>query len=95
LLGVKGAENMIEFTNCLLLSFIHVEIISAKAYSALEYAEATLKNVHDWVVDPFPMVDDLVIMNTSHDVCRRIVLGLIVIPPVLSTNFFFCLGYLS
>jgi Na+-transporting methylmalonyl-CoA/oxaloacetate decarboxylase beta subunit len=44
-----------------------------KTYTALKNAETALKDVHDWVVQALPVVDDIVIMNTCDKIGRRII----------------------
>lgn len=70
---------------------------------ALENAETALKNVHDGIVDSLPLIDDLVIMNTHHDVGRRIILalalalidGLLRVPTLLSRKLLLLEKHLS
>lgn len=49
--------------------------MEGEAYLALQHAETTLVNVHDGVVDALPRVDDVVVVNTDHDVGGTVVLS--------------------
>lgn len=76
-MGVNGAPKttaLIYCCCCQPVYFCTGEITSTDL--ALEDAETALENVHDGIVDSLPLVDDLVIMDTNHDVGGGIVLAL-------------------
>ena len=69
---MKGAEKMRELTYCVLVSLRTRQELLASTYSALQDTKSTLKDIHDWVINAFPVIDDFVIMNTSHNICRTV-----------------------
>jgi hypothetical protein len=42
-------------------------------YLALQHTQPAFEHVHDGKVDALPVVDDLVVMNSGDDKCRRVV----------------------
>lgn len=57
---------------------------SNPTYLALQNTETTLKNVHDWVIDTLPVVDDLVVMNACNEKHWAVVLARLVYTLLLS-----------
>jgi hypothetical protein len=75
-LGVNGAENI---TALMYLSQGLAnetdESKPGRTYAALKNTETTFENVHDWVVQAFPMIDHVVIMDTCDNIGWCIVLS--------------------
>ena len=59
----------------------------AKAYLALEDTESTLVDVHDGIVNPLPLVNHSVLVNSRHDICRAVVLSTVGALPLLRSLF--------
>lgn len=49
-------------------------------HAALKNAEATLEDVHNGVIDPFPVIDDLVIVDPRNNICWSIILSCLLGP---------------
>lgn len=47
------------------------------AYSALQDAESTLKNVHDGIIGAFPSIDRLIVMDSRYEICWSIVFSVL------------------
>jgi hypothetical protein len=69
----------------------------------LQDAQAPLEDVHNWIVETFPTVDDIVIVNSSYDVRWAEVLSMIfqslllplgIVPSTFLANGLFRLQYL-